>query len=145
MAVDAGAPVCLVRAIEASRRCRERASLPYLRCPPQTTAETNPIVKWLLGGNTLVRVRHDRPFHRRRFLLKYAAERDLVPIELRLAAVVAGAIALLVVGWRLRLRRPGYALMLQGGAVGVLYLTVFAHCGSIICCPRALPLPCSSA
>ena len=33
---------------------------------------------------------------------------------------------MLFVGWRLRLRRAGYALALQGGGIGVLYLTVFA-------------------
>ncbi len=36
------------------------------------------------------------------------------------------ALALLGVGWRLRLKRPGYAQALQGGAVAVLYLTLFA-------------------
>ena len=60
------------------------------------------------------------------FLLKYMYERVHVPIELRLAAVAAGAIALLAIGWRLRLSRPGYALALQGGGVGVLYLVIFA-------------------
>ena len=88
--------------------------------------DTNPITRWLLGGNTLVRVGMIVLFFGVAFLLKYAAERDLVPIELRLAAVAAGAVALLLVGWRLRERRPGYGLMLQGGGVGVLYLTVFA-------------------
>ena len=34
--------------------------------------------------------------------------------------------ALLAVGWRLRDKRAGYAQALQGGGVGVLYLTVFA-------------------
>ena len=34
--------------------------------------------------------------------------------------VAAGAIALLVVGWRLRETRAGYALMLQGAGIGVL-------------------------
>ena len=33
---------------------------------------------------------------------------------------------MLIVGWRLRVRRGAYAMILQGGAVGVLYLTVFA-------------------
>ncbi len=32
---------------------------------------------------------------------------------------------MLAIGWRLRLSRPGYGLILQGGAIGVLYLTVF--------------------
>src|SRR5688572_5634719 len=86
----------------------------------------NPFTQWLLGGNTLVRVGIVVLFFGVAFLLKYAAERDLVPIELRLTGVAMGGIALLVVGWVLRLKRPGYALMLQGGGVGVLYLTVFA-------------------
>ena len=34
-------------------------------------------------------------------------------------------IALLGVGWRLRHQRPAYAQVLQGGAVAVLYLTLF--------------------
>jgi uncharacterized membrane protein len=60
------------------------------------------------------------------FLLKLAAENAWVPIELRLAGVGAGGIALLGLGWRLRGSRPLYALALQGGGVGILYLTVFA-------------------
>jgi len=60
------------------------------------------------------------------FLLKYAAQRNLVPIELRLTAVCLGGIAMLAIGWRLRLQRRLYGLLLQGGGVGILYLTVFA-------------------
>jgi uncharacterized membrane protein len=60
------------------------------------------------------------------FLLKYAYERVHVPIELRLTAIAIGALVLLVLGWRLRHERPGYALILQGGGVGVLYLVIFA-------------------
>ncbi|MGH8619332.1 MAG: DUF2339 domain-containing protein [Burkholderiales bacterium] len=89
-------------------------------------AADNPVLRWLLGGNTLVRVGVVVLFFGVAFLLKYAADRDFIPIELRLVGVAAGAIALLIVGWRLREARPGYALMLQGAGVGVLYLTVFA-------------------
>src|SRR3990172_6339093 len=60
------------------------------------------------------------------FLLKYAVERALFPIELRLASVALGGVALLVLGWRTRPARPGFGLALQGGGVGILYLTVFA-------------------
>ncbi len=60
------------------------------------------------------------------FLLKYAAQRNLVPIEFRLIVVFAGGLALLFTGWRLRTRRKIYGLLLQGGGVGVLYLTVYA-------------------
>jgi uncharacterized membrane protein len=60
------------------------------------------------------------------FLLKYAVERQLLPIEIRLAAAALGGIALLGLGWRTRTERPGFGLALQGGGVGILYLTVFA-------------------
>ncbi|MEO0998802.1 MAG: DUF2339 domain-containing protein, partial [Pseudomonadota bacterium] len=49
-----------------------------------------------------------------------------LPIELRLLGVGAGAIALLALGWRLRERLPVYGLSLQGGGIGILYLTIFA-------------------
>jgi uncharacterized membrane protein len=59
------------------------------------------------------------------FLMRYAAERNLIPIELRLAAIALAAIVVLVIGWRLRERSGHYGLVLQGGAIGVLYLTVY--------------------
>ena len=81
---------------------------------------------WLLGGNTVARVGLLVLFVGVAFLLRYVAERTQIPIELRLVGVALGGLALLVVGWRLRHKRPGYAITLQGGAIGILYLTVFA-------------------
>ena len=60
------------------------------------------------------------------FLAKYAAERNVFPIEVRFIAVAVAAFALLFVGWRLRDTRAVYAQLLQGGGVAGLYLTVFA-------------------
>ena len=99
---------------------------PFPPAAPAPAPTDNFITRWLFGGNTLVRVGIVLLFFGVAFLLKYAAERDLVPIELRLAAVALGGAALLIVGWRLRERRKGYAVILQGGGIGVLYLTVFA-------------------
>ncbi len=81
---------------------------------------------WLLGGNTVARVGLLVLFIGVAFLLRYLAEHTRIPIELRLAAVASGALVLLGFGWRLRERRFGYAVTLQGGAIGILYLTVFA-------------------
>jgi uncharacterized membrane protein len=60
------------------------------------------------------------------FLFKYAVDRGLIPIELRLAGAALGGMALLVLGFRTRVARPAFGLVLQGGGVGILYLTVFA-------------------
>jgi uncharacterized membrane protein len=102
------------------------AQASHERIPP----EENPIVRavreWFTGGNTLVRIGVVILFIGVAFLLRYVAERTHVPIEFRLSGVAAGAVVLLALGWRLRHRRAGYALALQGGAIGILYLTVFA-------------------
>lgn len=84
------------------------------------------IKSYFTGGNLIVRVGIIVLFFGVAFLLKYAAENSLFPIELRLAAVGISGIALLIVGWRLRIKRRAYALIMQGGGVGILYLTMYA-------------------
>lgn len=81
---------------------------------------------WLLGGNTVVRVGMIVLFFGVAFLLKYAADNSMMPIEFRLAGVALGATGLIALGWRIGQRRGVYGLVLQGGGIGVLYLTVFA-------------------
>ena len=81
---------------------------------------------YFTGGNTLVRVGVLILFFGVAFLLRYLAEHTHVPIQFRLSGVALGGVALLILGWRLRSRRPGYALAVQGGGVGILYLTTFA-------------------
>lgn len=84
-----------------------------------------PLRNWLFGGNTIVKAGVAILFIGLAFLAKYMGEHVHVPIELRLAGVGGVALVLLFLGWRLRTRRPGYAQVLQGGAVAVLYLTLF--------------------
>lgn len=61
-------------------------------------------------------------------LLKYVSDQGwlVVPVELRLAGITVGALGLLAFGWHQRERRRMFALALQGGAIGVLLLTIFA-------------------
>ncbi len=81
---------------------------------------------WLFGGNTLVRVGMLLVFLGLAFALRLAAENAVLPLEVRYLGVAACALVALTLGWRLRLKRPAYALLMQGGAVAVMYLTVFA-------------------
>ena len=80
----------------------------------------------LVGGNLVAKVGILVLFFGVAFLLKYFYERIHVPIEMRLTGVALGALVVLVFGWRLRASRPGYALILQGGAIGILYLVIFS-------------------
>ena len=101
----------------------------YSRPPaaaPRHASEPPAWWSWLVGGNTVVRVGVVVLFFGVAFLLKYAYDHTHVPIQVRLIAVALGAVVLLAIGWRLRQRRAGYALALQGAGIGVLYLTVFA-------------------
>ncbi|WAS91546.1 DUF2339 domain-containing protein [Nannocystis punicea] len=82
--------------------------------------------EWLLGGNTVLRIGVVLLFLGLAFLLRYAAERVVIPLELRYAGVALVGLGLLALGWLLRRRRPEYGLILQGTGVATLYLTIFA-------------------
>jgi uncharacterized membrane protein len=81
---------------------------------------------WALGGNMVARVGILVLFCGVAFLLKYAADLGILSIELRLAGAALGGIALVVTGWRLGERQSAYGLVLQGGGIGIIYLTVFS-------------------
>jgi uncharacterized membrane protein len=84
-----------------------------------------PLKRWLFGGNAIVKLGVAILFIGLAFLAKFAAQHVDVPVQLRLAGVGAAALVLLGLGWRLREKRAAYAQVLQGGAVAVLYLTLF--------------------
>lgn len=83
---------------------------------------------WLTRGNVPVKVGVIISFIGFSFLLKYAIDRELIflPLKLRLMGVGVFGLVLLVLGWRLRQRVRTYALSLQGGGLGIMFLTVFA-------------------
>ena len=84
------------------------------------------VKKYFTGGNLFVRIGIIILFFGVSFLLKYASDHGVLPIEYRLIGVVIGAIALLLFGWRLREKKAVYALLLQGAGIGMLYLDIFA-------------------
>jgi uncharacterized membrane protein len=88
--------------------------------------QPTPLWNFFFGANALVRFGVIVLFLGVAFLLKYATEHIYIPIEVRLMGVALGAIVLLGIGWGVRQSRPGYGLIMQGGGIGVLYLTVFA-------------------
>lgn len=81
--------------------------------------------RFLTSGNLVLKMGIVILFLGVAFLIKYAAQQNLLPIEFRLAGAALGGLSLLGIGWRLRTRVAGYGLGLQGGGVGILYLVVY--------------------
>lgn len=96
-----------------------------------------PLLRFFTQGNPVLKIGLIILFFGVAFLLKYAAQRNLIPIELRLSGVALAGLGLLVTGWRLRRNHPGYGLGLEGGGIGILYLVVFAAARLY----QLLPLP----
>ena len=126
-AVPSTAPVAPVLATPV----RPEAPVPPARPDPRPDrGDTAPAwiaaaKKWLFSGNLVAKLGLLILFIGVSFLLKYAAERTVVPIELRLAGIVIADIALLVWGWRIRHSRRGISLPVQGAALGILMLVTF--------------------
>ena len=103
--------------------------------PPPLPARPNPLAlaaravqRWFTVGNVPVKIGVLVLFAGVAALLKYAADQGwmVLPPELKLAGVAAAALGALVFAWRQRERKRVFALSLQGGAIGVLLLVVFA-------------------
>jgi len=86
------------------------------------------IWQWFVTGNVPVKVGMLVLLAGVAALLKYASEHGWLrlPIELRLVGISLAALGALVFAWQRREGQRLFALSLQGGAVGVLLLVVFA-------------------
>lgn len=86
------------------------------------------VKRWFTEGNVPVKIGMLVLLAGVAALLKYVSDQGwlVLPIELRLAGITVGALGLLAFGWHQRERRRLFALALQGGAIGVLLLTIFA-------------------
>ncbi|WP_244198911.1 DUF2339 domain-containing protein [Janthinobacterium svalbardensis] len=80
---------------------------------------------WLFTGNLVAKLGLLILFLGVSFLLKYVSAQVTLPIELRLAGIALADIALLAWAWRIRIKRPGISLPLQGTALAILMLVTF--------------------
>lgn len=83
---------------------------------------------WFTTGNVPVKVGVVVVLFGVGFFIKYAIDNELFtfPVWARLAGLALFGLVMFGVGWRLRGERGVYALSLQGGGLGVLYLTTYA-------------------
>lgn len=96
--------------------------------------------RFFTEGNPIVRIGMVVMFFGMSFLIKYASNQGMLPLEVRMAAVALIAVALIGFGWKTRARAGGYGLVLQGGGIAALYLTVFAAAKMYSLMPNGLAL-----
>ena len=94
--------------------------------PDYTGKVSGYIKEFFTTGNVVVKTGVIILFFGIAFLISYAVERNTFPPGLRLIAITIGGIVMGGLGWRLRMKKPAYALILQGGGLGILYLVVYA-------------------
>ena len=116
------------RPAPASFSAETQPSSPGMRIPGPLRRLVEMAKDWLSTGNVPVKLGVIVSFFGVAFLLRYAVDQGyfVISIEARYLAVTTAAAVLLAIGWRLRERLPVYALSLQGGGIGMLYLTIFA-------------------
>jgi uncharacterized membrane protein len=95
---------------------------------------------WFTEGNVPVKIGVIVLFLGIAALLKYGFDQGWfsVSIQMRLSGIAVAAIGALVFAWRKRESHRNFALSLQGGAIGVLILTIFAAFKLYALLPAAL-------
>ncbi len=107
----------------------EAAGEPARESGPSAASRALDAVKdWFTTGNVPVKVGVVVVLFGVGFFIKYAIDNELFqfPVWARLTALALFGLVMFGVGWRLREQREVYALSLQGGGLGVLYLTTYA-------------------
>ncbi|MFT7625684.1 MAG: putative membrane protein, partial [Myxococcota bacterium] len=110
----------------ADRPAQAQVRTPEPDMPVGPLDELGELVSRLTGGNTVVRVGVIVLLLGIGFLLKYAADQGVFPVEVRLVGAFALGSALVALGWKLRIGRHGYGVSLQGGGLGIIYLVTIA-------------------
>ncbi|MBK8740810.1 MAG: DUF2339 domain-containing protein, partial [Betaproteobacteria bacterium] len=98
---------------------------PVIPPPPPPKPAGPTLLQRLLSGNLVAKLGVVILFFGVSFLIKFALENAIVPVEIWFALAALGGAVLLAIGWRLRQRQGGFGLILQGGGIGVLYLVIF--------------------
>jgi uncharacterized membrane protein len=107
-------------------RARESEPVKPAAPPSRPVAYDEPnFIDRMLSGNIIAKLGVLLLFFGVGFLLKFAYDRGVFPPELRLLGVALGAGAMLFFGKRVLEKNRVYALILMGGAMGLLYLDTF--------------------
>lgn len=107
------------------------AAKPRSARTPSSSIQTADLKRWLIGDNPAARIGVVLFLIGATLLIGYGVEQGLLTLSVRRGLIMAAGIGLtaLVFGYRQEVSRPGFARALQGGGLGLLFITVFAAHG----------------
>jgi uncharacterized membrane protein len=94
--------------------------------PPAPSALKNSLAAFIRGGNLWAAGGIILLIAAFAMLITYLGNKGFFTVEMGIAAAAFSGLVMLASGWRFRKKRPVYFLLLQGGGIGILYLSVFA-------------------
>ncbi len=112
-------------------RIAPAASLVPAAFAPERTQSTpkaralSPLLSWFTHMHIMVQIGVIVLFFGVGFLVQYAVVQGWFPLEARLISAAGLGVVLAAVGWAVRGRRREFGLALQGGGIGIIYLTTF--------------------
>ncbi|WP_089606030.1 DUF2339 domain-containing protein [Acinetobacter piscicola] len=83
-------------------------------------------VDWFKGGNSIVRVAIIILLIGIILLLRFASEYWQPTLSSKMIGIAVAGIVMTVIGYRLRHKRYGYAISVQGAGLGILFLVLFS-------------------
>lgn len=83
-------------------------------------------VDWFKGGNSIVRVAIIILLIGIILLLRFASEYWQPTLSSKMIGIAVAGTAMIVIGYRLRRKRYGYAISVQGAGLGILFLVLFS-------------------
>lgn len=98
------------------------------------------VIGYFTKGNPLVKIGGVLLFFGLSFLIKFAAENDMVSIEMGLISVIVFSFGLIGLGWKHRKRVGSFGLILQGIGIAVFYLSIFSSAKYFDILPFSLAL-----
>lgn len=95
---------------------------------PSSSIQIANLKRWLIGENPAARIGVVLFLIGAALLIGYGVEQGLLALSVRRGLTLAAGIGLvaLTFGYRQETSRPGFARALQGGGLGLLFITVFA-------------------
>jgi uncharacterized membrane protein len=104
----------------------EAAEFAAPESPRRESPSVSPLKKFIRGGNLWAAGGVILLIAAFGMLIAYLGRRGFFTVEMGIAAAAFTGLGLIFSGWRLRKKRPAYFLILQGGGIGILYLSIFA-------------------